>query len=115
MKFIDIYKRIIPYWGNEINFQDANLLGKNEMLSIQFSKKWDEVENKIPDDDHFGSLMVWTMYQVFHKIALNKMKQNIFSFNPFDVDKTLLEKRYFENLNFESWEKELSEYERNIE
>ncbi|MCC2589631.1 hypothetical protein [Chryseobacterium sp. MFBS3-17] len=115
MKFIDIYNRILPFWGTEINFHDANLLGKNGMQSIQLSKKWDEVENKLSEDDKFGNLMVWTMFQIFHKIAIKKIKQNIFTLNPLEVDKTIIEKKYFKNLSNESWEKELAEYERTLQ
>ncbi|ADQ82997.1 hypothetical protein J5295_08800 [Riemerella anatipestifer] len=77
MKFIDIYKRILPLWGTEIHFQDANLVGNNGMHSIQFYKKWNEVENNVSEDDKFGDLMVWTMFQIFHKTTINKIKQNI--------------------------------------
>ncbi|AKP70164.1 hypothetical protein CG08_2089 [Riemerella anatipestifer] len=47
------------------------------MHSIQFYKKWNEVENNVSEDDKFGDLMVWTMFQIFHKTTINKIKQNI--------------------------------------
>ncbi|AGC41013.1 hypothetical protein G148_1709 [Riemerella anatipestifer RA-CH-2] len=35
------------------------------------------MENNVSEDDKFGDLMVWTMFQIFHKTTINKIKQNI--------------------------------------
>ena len=56
--------------------------------------------------------MVWTMYQIFHRHAIELFQKGIFELIPNSISKKEIEEQYFINLNEESWEKELSIYKR---
>jgi hypothetical protein len=130
MTFKEIYYRIIPLWEENIDFSDGMYvesknslkgLGKNtttpatNLYSGKLSKQWNAVEDTVGQEDTFGKLMVWTMYQVFQRHATRHFEQNIFRLKPAEVDKKEIEEQYFKNLSEETWEKELSQYERIIE
>ena len=123
MTFIEIYDRIIPLWGDLINFSDSSTIdipettptNNDDFRSNTFSRLWDNVEETVGHGDTFGDLMVWTMYQVFHKYAKRLFSQGVFVLNPKAVNKKEIEEQYFANLNEESWEAELSVYERTVE
>ena len=126
MTFIEIYNRIIPYWSDKIDFSDGIIFeseqeslktcanSKEAFQSNLLTKQWDNVERIVGAEDNYGELMVWTMYQVFHKNATILFSQNVYTFKPSDIDKEELEEQYFENLNTESWEDELEKYQRVI-
>jgi hypothetical protein len=129
MTFKEIYNRIIPYWGDKIVFSDAvNSKDNNKIdtpnstpngdiffASETFRKQWDKIEEIVGHDDTYGDLMVWTMYQVFHKHVIELYKQGISILNPNNIDRKEIEEKFFKNLNAESWEEELASYERIIE
>jgi len=115
MKFIEIYNRVLPFWGEEINLSNAKLLSDNGMISIELSKRWNEVESRMAEDDTFGDLMTWTMFQIFNKYAIEKIKTGVYYLVPIEVSKYEIEQQYFENLNCEFYKKELSEYEREFD
>lgn len=74
---------------------------------------WEKVENDVYFDckgTSWYDLMVWTMWQEFHKTARHSFKKGIFQFDPKNVSKELIENRYFTNLNDELYEKELKLY-----
>ena len=114
MTFIEIYNRVISFWGDKVVFSDGILLLKNGFTSKIFSLQWNSVEKKVGHKDSFGELMVWTMYQVFNENARNLFIEGVTEFDPRTIQKNEIEKKYFENLNTESWEKELTQYERII-
>jgi len=118
MTFEEIYKRIIPLWGSEINFADAKIV-PNESETPGFhskvlSKLWNDAEYKTNKSGEFDSLMVWTMFQVFHWNARKLFDKGVMSFDPRAISKAEIEKRYFENLNEEGYEKELEKYIRDF-
>ena len=127
MTFIEIYSRIIPFWGDKIDFSDGRIFDPESkksgtvpledfpFQSDSLSRLWDGIENAIRNDDTFGDLMVWTMYQVFHRNARKLFLKNIFSLNPTVISKTEIEEQYYGNLQNESWEEELNDYERAID
>lgn len=127
MRFVEIYNRIIIHWGDNIDFSDGAIFkpehntsgttpsGEDSFQSNSFSRKWSEIEEIVGHDDTFGELMVWTMYQVFHRHARKLFHKNIFTLNPKDISKTEIENQYYDNLHTESWEKELTKYERTTE
>lgn len=123
MRFDEIYNRVIPYWGDKIEFddgQDTPPKGKlaqgnwdNYFYSPKMSMLWDKVENEVNADcgeTSWFTLMVWTMWQEFHKTARQSFKNGTFQFDPKNVSKESIEKRYFTNLNDEFYEKELKLY-----
>lgn len=73
MTFIEIYNRIIPLWGDEIDFLDGRIFdpegrspgtipsGDYPFQSDSLSRQWDGIEKAIRHDDTFGDLMVWTI------------------------------------------------------
>ena len=114
MTFIEIYNRIIPLWGETVVYRDGIPLLENGFTSNMFSSQWNNVEKIVGDKDAFAELMAWTMYQVFHTNARNLFIVGVVEFDPRTIEKNEIEKQYFENLHTESWEKELSKYERII-
>jgi hypothetical protein len=116
MTFIDIYNRTIHFWGEEINFSDGSITesgsAKSGFVSNQLSKKWYEVEKNVGTDDAYADLMGWTMFQVFHKHAIQLFNKNIFTLKPTDISIIEIEQKYFNNLNEEGWEELLFNYKR---
>lgn len=118
MMFTEIYDRIIPLWGNLIDFSDGSAIDTPEKKPINdgyfrsnsFSQLWDNVEEIVGHDDTFGDLMVWTMYQVFAKHARRLFLQGVFVLEPKTIDKKEIEEQYFMNLHVEGWEAELAVY-----
>lgn len=121
MKFNEIYDRILPLWGNNINFSDAEttdnnlLFTEDNFFSKKMEKKWDQVQEIVGEDDTYGDLMVWTMYQVFQAQAAKLCNQKIDYFKTSSINPAEVEELYFDNLHHESWEEELAGYERNIQ
>jgi len=127
MTFTEIYNRIINLWGDKIEFSDGIIFepidktpgttptGEKSFQSNSFRKQWDKIEEIVGTDDTYGDLMVWTMYQVFHRHAVQLFQQNIYTLKPTDISKKEIEEQYFNNLNAESWEEELLNYKRVFE
>ena len=124
MRFDEIYNRVIPYWGEKIEFDDGKDIPPKGKLapgynwdkyfySPRMSKLWDKVEDEVYKDFNETSwydLMVWTMWQEFHQKARLSYKKGIFQFDPKNVRKEIIENRYFTNLQDELFEKELKLY-----
>ena len=124
MRFDEIYNRVIPYWGDKIEFDDGQdtppkgrIAPGNNWMNYFYSSKmsmlWDKVEDEVYIDCNESSwydLMVWTMWQEFHETARKSFKLGIFQFDPKNISKELIENRYFTNLNNEIYEKELKQY-----
>jgi hypothetical protein len=129
MTFIEVYNRIIPHWGDIIDFSDG-VISKSENIvdtpgttpneegyfhSDSFRRQWDKIEETVGHDDTYGDLMVWTMYQLFHRHARQLFQDKVFYLNPREIEKEKIEEQYFINLNGESWEEELKNYKRLID
>ncbi len=118
MRFEEIYNRILPLWGNNINFADAESLDGNpeftegNFYSKKMEKKWDEIQEVVGEADTYGDLMVWTMYIVYQRNAALLCNQKINYFKTVAINPQEIESEYFENLHQESWEEELGGYER---
>ncbi len=124
MIFKEIYDRVIPLWGDKINFADGMIMQPNRkyktlrketdtadyFYSPAFSTQYTSLEESMAKDDPYGELMVWTMYQVFEKYARKKFEQEVYSFSPAEVDKAEIEKQYSKNLNDDGWEEQLANY-----
>ncbi|WP_225000134.1 hypothetical protein [Cesiribacter sp. SM1] len=131
MTFKEIYNNILPLWGDTIDFSDAIILEpkkpytnrkslvpskeKEHFYSQKLSSQWNSVEEAVDEKDEWGKLMIWTMYQVFHRHARKKFEQNKSSFSPKEIDRKEIEEQYFRNLSEDGWEAQLAEYERIIE
>jgi len=129
MTFKDIYDSVIPVWGEQIGFSDGMLLeakpskkafGATPAAAANFfspalSKYWNEVEETIGKENTYADLMVWTMYQIFHRHARQLFEQGTFSLNPTSIAKSEIEAQYFHNLQEDAWAEELAHYERTIE
>ncbi len=128
MTFKEIYDRIMPLWGDKIDFSDGYIIQPERkykslkkvtdseayFYSQKLSNLWNSIEEAIEEEDTYGKLMVWTIYQVFHKYARVKFEQNLFFFSPEEVDKKVIEEQYFKNLNEDGWENELLHYQREM-
>lgn len=118
MKFTTIYDKVLPLWGNNINFEDATTNDGSSMFTIEnfiskkLEKKWDKIQESIPEEATYEDLMVWTLFQFFQEKAVSLMNQNINYFKLSSIDPKEVEAFYFENLQQESWEEELANYER---
>ncbi len=120
MTFKEIYDRIIPLWGDKIDFSDGYIIqperkyknlrnatdSKDYFYSKNLSNQWNSLEETIAEDDAPGRLMVWTIFQVFQKYAREKFEQNVFFFSPEEIDKRAIEEQYIKNLSEEEWEDE---------
>ncbi|PSR55613.1 hypothetical protein AHMF7605_19930 [Adhaeribacter arboris] len=129
MTFKEIYDRIIPLWGDRIDFSDGYIIqperkyknlrsvtdSEDYFYSPKLSNLWNSIEENIEEKDTYGELMVWTIYQVFHKYARERFEQDIFSFSPEEIENKIIEEHYFKNLNEEGWEDELLQYQRGVE
>jgi len=128
MTFSEVYERVIAYWPESISISDGravSLDGKHEptpstapdggvpWLFSTLSRTSGEVEDRIDHrTDTWGSMMVWTMFQVFHSEAkrLREIGSDILLTRA--VDRTIIEERYYENLHGEDWSEELAAYHR---
>lgn len=123
MRFDEIYNRVVPFWGETIEFddgQDTPPKGKlapgnwdKYFYSPKMSQLWDKVENEVYiayNETSWYDLMVWTMWQEFHETARLSFKKGLFQFDPKNVSREIIENRYFTNLNDEVYSKELKLY-----
>jgi len=121
MKFNEIYDRILPLWGNNVNFSDAetsdgsDVFTEDNFLSKKMEKKWDQIQDIVGEEDTYGDLMVWTMFQAFQSHAAKLCNQKTDYFKPTTIEPKEIEVLYFDNLHHESWEEELAGYEREID
>jgi len=118
MKFTDIYENVIPFWGLEIDISDGETdepgteESEDYFFSDRFARKWKEVERKVGYENSYAELMVWTMYQVFHRYAKARFDAGYTSIFPQEIDKWEIEEQYFLNLKDRIWKEELAAYER---
>lgn len=129
MTFKAIYDSVIPLWEETIDFSDGMIIeSKNTLKTLggtsasatnfysqTLSNQWAAAEEAVEKENTFGRLMVWTMYQVFHRHAHTLFEQEILSLVPSTIGKEEIEAQYFKNLKEENWEDELAQYERLIE
>lgn len=115
MTFIEIYDKIIPYWGEFIKFEDGQTDETDPayFYSKSLSERWNKIEKEVGYNDPFEELMVWTMYQIFHHHCLQLFNEEEYFLSPTDIDKDEIEEMYYENLQGKPWKKELAQYERN--
>jgi hypothetical protein len=128
MTFSEVYERVIAYWPESISISDGravSLEGEHEptpstvpgvgapWLFSTLSRTSDEVEDKIDHHtDTWGSMMVWTMFQVFHAEAKRLHEIGSDTLLTRAVDRTIIEEKYYENLHSEDWSEELAAYRR---
>ena len=116
MTFSEIFHNVVPYWGIEINFMDGEFidLGEGDLgfSSNQFANLWKQVEQEVGYENSYNELMVWTMYQVFHKHAMQRFEEEIHYLRPQEIDIWEIEEQFFQNLSQPIWKKELAAYER---
>jgi hypothetical protein len=116
MTFTEIYHSVIPFWGVEINFSDGEYLdlGDDEQgfSSDQLAALWNKVEKEVGYENSYQELMVWTMYQIFHKYAKSLFEEGTHYLYPQEIDLWEIEEQFFLNLSEPLWKKELAEYER---
>ena len=117
MTFQDIYNRIIPHWGDKIEFDDGKIISNiysatPGFLSEKLSNKWNKIEETVGNEDKFGELMVWTIFQIIHKHAKINFLNGNYSIKTEDLNQEEIEEQYFENLKGEGWEEELKNYKR---
>lgn len=72
-------------------------------LSYTLSSLWDEIEKKVGHNNVYDMLMVWTMYQIFHRHAKFNFKKSIYEFDPTLIPKEEIEHQYFLNLQGEDF------------
>ena len=116
MTFTEIYQFVLPFWGLEIEFSDGEIIPFDDeedgFSSDRFAALWNRVEKEVGYDNTYNELMVWTMYQVFHRHAKELFAKDIHYLYPQEIDAWEIEEQYFLNLGGSIWKKELAEYER---
>ncbi|GAB3812054.1 hypothetical protein [Pontibacter rugosus] len=130
MTFKEIYARVLPFWGESIDVSDGMILeakppkkgtlaimpqAASNFYSPNFSSRWNEAEEAVAKDDVFGKIMVWSIYQVFHRQARQLFEEGKFVLNPASTDRVVLEEQYYKNLQEDAGEEELAQYERIID
>lgn len=113
MKFVNIYNKIIKYWPKEIDISDGSYIKETDgYLFPSLSKIWDTIERKVGTSNEWKSLMVWTMFQVFHELAKKKYKQNKENkiLLPRSVTMELIQNQYIKNLKEKGHEDMLKEF-----
>jgi hypothetical protein len=129
MTFSEVYERIIAYWPESISISDGTAVSLDRKkeptpstvpsagvpwIFSTLSRASAEVEDRIDHrTDTWGSMMAWTMFQVFHAeaIRLREIGSDILLTRA--VDRTIIEEKYYENLHGEDWSEELAAYQRN--
>lgn len=87
----------------------------SNFYSPTFSNRWNEAEEAVAKEDVFGKVMVWTMYQLFHRQARQLFENGTYTLAPVTVNKVELEALYFKNLQEDAGEEELADYQRVVE
>ncbi|QMU31169.1 hypothetical protein [Adhaeribacter radiodurans] len=112
MTFEEIYSKILPLWGDKIDFSDGYIIqperkyknlkkvtdSKDYFYSKNLSNQWNALEEQIAEDDAEGRLMLWTMFQVFQQHARKKFEQNVLTFLPGEIYKTEIEEQFLKNV-----------------
>ncbi len=98
VKFTDIYNRIISSWGKSCKVSDMVAQSNGhyfKALSVLHSKVEEQIDHSNPWDE----LMVWSMFQVFHREAIRcvAMKSDEIFFE--EIDKNAIQKKFHENLS----------------
>lgn len=117
MTFREIYDRIIHLWGKRIDFVDGSIVkddNVNGFYSSELSEQWTKVAETIGTKEPYSDLMVWTMYQVFHRYARQLFSQSIYHLDPTDISKEEIEEEYYTNLQDGNWKEEFQNYKRVI-
>lgn len=113
MTFSEIYERLIAYWPERISIADASPTPSGGSLFPTLSRLSDEIEGRIDHrKDTWGSLMAWTMFQVFHAEARKLREIGSDTLLPRTVDRKIVEEKYYENLHGPDWSEELAAYRR---
>jgi hypothetical protein len=128
MTFSEIFDRILRFWPERIAIGDGRPIpidGDHEAtphtspeggvpwLFPTLSRASDEVEEKIDHQaDTWGSLMAWTMFQVFHARAKELREGGSDTLLTRTISREIFEQRYYENLHSEDWTEELAAYRR---
>jgi hypothetical protein len=125
MKFTTIYQRILPLWPSEIDISDGYEVdagneatpgttptGGKGYYFPTLDEAWGVVEDGVdPEVDTWGDMMVWTMFQEFHKCAIEMLSSGASTLKTGEIPVQVLDERYRNNLNSEGWESERDAYE----
>jgi hypothetical protein len=126
VEFQTIYSRTIKMWPEVILLDDGYPISTDKehidtpsnsggFYFPTLDRIWAEVEDKIDHStDTWGSMMVWTMFQVFHTESTRLLMLGRKELFPASVQADVIEARYFRNLHAEGWEEELRAFERRI-
>jgi hypothetical protein len=110
----EIYERILTFWLENIQIADGVPTSGDGWYSATLSRVLDEVECGINhEQDTWGSLMVWTMFQVFHAEAERLSSLGSDTLFTRNVARESIEAKFHENLQTPEWSHELAAYQRN--
>jgi hypothetical protein len=113
MTFTEVYERLIAHWPEEISIADSSTTSGGGSLFPTLSRVLDQIENRIDHGkDTWGSLMAWTMFQVFHAHAIKLREIGSDALLPRTIDRKIVEEKYYENLHGSDWSEELAAYRR---
>lgn len=129
MTFKEIYDRILPLWGETVDFSDGMVLeakppkkafgltppATSSFYSPEISGRWSAVEDAVAKTDVYGKVMVWTLYQLIHRQARQRFEKGTFTLAPSDFAMAEVEEAYFKNLQEDAGEEELANYQRTLE
>lgn len=131
MTFRDLYAQTISLWPVSLNFSDGVIVaekpfvGKNNSMlrrsggdsffSASLSNEFKRIQQITENKDTLIEVMLWTQYQLIIHTSFQLFKNGQFELNPKDLDQTILEQNFFDQLKEGFYEKELEIYQRNID
>lgn len=126
MTFIEIYTRVLPLWPANIQISDSVIIEpkpatKNQLImpgrgnsfySKNLSDAWSKARECAGKENKLDQLMLWTFYQLLSKKAQQQIERTEMDLKPADLNKTLLEEQFYNNMVEEEMVEELGKYKR---
>ena len=94
-KFDYIYSCVIKHWPELIDISNTDVRDDNGAYIPALSQAWDKVENVIGDQNEWHSLMVWSMFCVFHRLCRDQFLNMNYSFYPHQVSQALIKTQFY--------------------
>jgi hypothetical protein len=114
-RFDEIFEEVIAHWPDEIDLADAGVpaLDAEGHFFPTLSAAWHEAESAFDHDPgSFESLMVWSVFGVLHRHAMELARSGVYVLRSKSVPREEYEEEYWADLHTEDWPSLLPQYER---
>ena len=114
VKFSELYENVLEHWPETIVVNDNGVpsLKAEGHYFPSLSNAWKKAEEGVEAENDWLDIMVWTMFQVFHRQAMESVRRGNDVIDTRAVCRSEIERRYFENLGTPEWRSLLITYER---